>query len=73
MSDIKIIADKADLIVNGYAFTKNGDQIHVINLNNPDKAVVLSPDGDVLETTMDDIEISIVNRYYEQNKKYLED
>lgn len=53
MLDIKTIADKADIIVNGYAFTRKEDGIHVLNLNSPDKAVVFSPDGEVLETTMD--------------------
>ena len=73
MPDIKIIADKADIIVNGYAFTKNEDRIHVLNLHSPDKAVVFSSDGDVLETTMDDIELSIASRYLRQNIKYMED
>ena len=27
MPDIKTIADKADFIVNGYAFTRNGDTV----------------------------------------------
>ena len=73
MPDIKTIADKADIIVNGYAFTRVDDRIHVLNLNSPDKAVVFSADGQVLETTMDDIEISIVSRYLKQNLKYMED
>lgn len=73
MPDIKTIADKADLIVNGYAFTREGDRIHVLNLNCPDKAVVFSADCEVLETTMDDIELSIASRYLQQNQKYMED
>lgn len=73
MTDIKTIADKADIIVNGYAFTQEQDRIHVLNLNCPDKAVVFNSTGEVLETTMDDIEISIASRYLLQNKKYMED
>ena len=73
MPDIKTIADNADVIVNGYAFTQEDDGIHVLNLNCPDKAVVFSSDGEVLETTMDDIEISIASRYLQQNLKYMED
>ena len=73
MPDIKSIADKADVIINGYAFTADGDHIHVLNLNSPDKAVVFSVDGEVLETTMDDIELSIASRYLKQNLKYMED
>ncbi len=73
MPDIKTIADKADVIINGYAFTRESDRIHVLNLNSPNKAVVFSTDGEVLETTMDDIEISIASRYLQQNLKYMED
>ena len=73
MPDIKTIADKADVIINGYAFTRNEDRIQVLNLNSPDKAVVFSSDGQVLETTMDDIELSIASRYLQQNLKYMED
>jgi hypothetical protein len=29
MPDIKTIADKADIIVNGYAFTRNDERIQV--------------------------------------------
>ena len=73
MPDIKSIAEKADIIVNGYAFTRKNNQIHVLNLNCPDKAVVFSRDGEVQETTMDDIELSIVGRYLRQSLKYMED
>ncbi len=73
MPDIKNIADKADLIVNGYAFTREENCIRVLNLNNPEKAVVFDADGEMLETSMDDIEISIVSRYLHQNLKYMED
>lgn len=73
MPDIKTVADKADIIINGYAFTQEDDQIQVLNLNSPDKAVVFSLGGEVLETTMDDIELSIASRYLQQNLKYMED
>lgn len=73
MPDIKIIADKADVIVNGYAFTREDDGIHVLNLNSPDKAVVFNSEGEVLETSMDDIELSIASRYLQLNLKYMED
>lgn len=70
---LKTIADKADIIVNGYAFTRNDERIQVLNLNCPEKAVVFSTDGEVLETTMDDIELSIASCYLQQNKKYMEE
>jgi hypothetical protein len=60
MDKIKQIADQADMIINGYAFTREENRIRILNLNNPEKALVISEDGTVLETTMDDIEICIV-------------
>ena len=73
MPDIKNVADRADVIINGYAFTRNEGRIQVLNLNSPDKAAVFSADGQVMETTMDDIELSIASRYLQQNLKYMED
>lgn len=73
MDKIKEIADKADMIVNGYAFTRENDQIRILNLNNLDKALVISEDGKVLETTMDDIEIRIVLDYWNSDRKFMED
>ena len=45
----------------------------VLNLNRPDRAVVFSPAAEVLETSMDDIEIQIVRGYLEKNRALLED
>ena len=73
MIDVMEVADKADMIINGYAFTKETDFIKVLNLNNPEKAVMIDKTGDVLETSMDDIEIQIVKRYWDKNKELLED
>ena len=73
MPDILKVADEADLIVNGYAFTKCEEGYRVLNLNKPDRAVVLSVAGETLETTMDDIEIQIVKDYYQKNRKFMEE
>lgn len=72
MIDFKTIADNADLIINGYAFTKSGDYIRVLNLNRLNKALVFDYNQEVIETSMDDIEIQIVFDYYNKNKKYME-
>ena len=72
MIDIAKVADKADLIVNGYAFTKDGQNIRVLNLNGSDRAAVISNESAVIETSMDDIEIVIVMDYYNRNRKFLE-
>ncbi len=73
MPDIMKVADAANIVVNGYAFTVKGDRVHVLNLNRPVSACVLSTDGDVLETSMDDIEIAIVQDYYDRNREFMED
>lgn len=70
---IKEIADRADMIVNGYAFSKCDLGYRVLNLNAPDHAVVLSQDGEVIEASMDDIEIEIVKDCFRKNKKYMEE
>ena len=42
MCDVKQVADEAQIVVNGYAFTKDKANIRVLNLNRPDQAAVLS-------------------------------
>ena len=73
MCNIFEVSDAAEVIVNGYAFTKDGTNVKVLNLNRPDKAAVLSKDGEVLETSMDDVELDIVVDYYKRNRKYMEE
>jgi len=72
MIDILNVADDADVIINGYAFKRKENGVSVLNLNNPDKASFLSYTGEILETTMDDIELSIVHDYFQRGVKYLE-
>ncbi len=69
---LKQIADDADVIVNGYAYKRIGGNVSVLNLNNPDKAALMQPNGEVLETSMDDIELSIVRSYLQRSLKYME-
>lgn len=73
MNKLIKIATIADVIVNGYAFTKDGTNVRVLNLNKLDKAAFISNSGEVLETSMDDIELDIVLDYFKRNSKYMED
>ena len=41
-SELMKIADNAGMVVNGYAFTKKGSAISILNLNNPDSAMVIA-------------------------------
>lgn len=73
MVNVQQVADAADMIVNGYAFSRCPEGFRVLNLNRSDRAVVFSPAAEVLETSMDDIEIQIVRGYLEKNRALLED
>ena len=66
------VANNAEMIVNGYAFTKKDAGYSVLNLANPDKAMVISNDGKMLETNMEPIEQVLVLSYYEKNRVLLE-
>lgn len=70
--DIKAIADKADMIINGYAFTKDNERVRVLNLNCINHAAVILNDK-VVETNMDDVEKEIVMDYYNRNKEFMEE
>ena len=72
MDKIKEIADKADMIVNGYAFTRENNQIRILNLNNLEKALVISEDGKVLETTMDVILNRFILHYWNSDCEFME-
>lgn len=68
------VCASADMIVCGYAFTKGEDSnIRVLALEDPHHALVMSPQGEVLETSMDDVELSIVGEYWNKNQKYMEE
>lgn len=66
------IADKADMIINGYAFTKDKEYVRVLNLNYLNHAAVIYDDK-IVETNMDDIERQIVLDYYKNNKQFMEE
>ena len=69
---LKVSSD-ADMIVCGYAFTKTEDSnIRVLDLKEPHHALLMSPQGEILESTMNDVELSIVEGYWDKNRKYVE-
>ncbi|MCD8337753.1 MAG: hypothetical protein LUD18_10900 [Lachnospiraceae bacterium] len=72
MIDIKKIADEANMIIAGYAFTQIDGKVRVLNLNNTKSAAVLALDGEILEASMPDIELVIVSNYYNQNRQFME-
>ncbi len=71
-NQIKEIADNADMIVNSYAFTRKNDTISILNLRRPECAMVISEDGKLLETNMDEIEQVIVQEIWKKDSKFME-
>jgi len=75
MSDAKIreIADKADMIIRGYAFTREDALIRILNLNDRESSMVITSDGTMVETNMDEIEQALVLDIWQKDSKYMEE
>lgn len=67
---VRALVLEADMIVNGYAFSRLGENVRVVNMNTGSAAVLL-PDGTVIEASMDDIELDIVGDYFRRNAKFM--
>lgn len=65
------IADAADAVYSGYAFTREEGLVRVVNLYPPHHASLMRENGEVLETTMDDIEIQLMLGYYARVSKHM--
>ncbi len=69
-----VIAESASMIVGGYAFSQAEENfIRIVDLHAPFHALVINQKGEVLETNMDDIEINIVLKYWNRNKRIMEE
>ena len=66
------IADKADIIVNYYAFTKQDEIIRIQNLRNPEHVMVIFKDGPLFEINMDEIEQVIVQNIWKKDAEFME-
>ncbi len=68
------IVESSSMIVGGYAFTIMSDgNIQALALHGDNHVCIIRDDGEVLETNMDDIELAIVNRYWQRNKQMLKE
>ena len=70
---VRKIADGADMIVRGYAFTRVDDFIRVFNLNDRESSMVITSDGTMVETNMNEIEQALVLDIWSKDSKYMED
>lgn len=67
------IADAASTIIDGYAMELLENGVRITNLHQLEHVTFVSPKGEVLETTMDDIELSIAMKHYQRAIAYAED
>ena len=65
------IADAASVIVNGYAMSRDGSNIRIVNLNSGHVAIC-SDAGKILETSMDDIEAAIALNRFHANRQFMD-
>ena len=69
---IKKIADDVAMIVKGYAFSYKDNNISVLNLNNPSRAILISQDGVILESNTDEIEEALILKIWNEDKDFME-
>ena len=65
------IADAADLIVGGYAMMKHELGIQIVNLASGN-ALIVSKDYEILETSMEDLEVAVAIGYLKTNQSFME-
>ena len=70
--DVKKILDDAIIVVNGFAFNKCDLGYAIFNARTK-HTVILSTNGEVLATSMDDIELEIAKKYFEEDKEFLDE
>ena len=64
------IAETADLVLNGYAVTRDGENFKVVNLHTGKAAYVMGS-GALSETNMDEVESEIACRIVNENRRYI--
>ena len=70
--ELKQIADEAAMIVKGYAFSYKDNFISVLNLNNPSRAMLISKDGEIIESNTDEIEEALILKIWNEDKEFME-
>ena len=66
----KKIADAADMVVDGFAVLRHELGYRIVNLNSGN-VVIVSPEHEVLESSMDEIEETMAIRNLTENLEFL--
>ena len=73
MTDMVTMANEAEVIICGYAVSKFGFGFRVINLHDLNSCSVFGEDASLIETNMNDVELSVAREYFRKALKYMED
>lgn len=65
-----MVARQANIIVGGFAALLYEEGAKVVNLNTSKGAAVFMPDGTLVETNMDDIELAIARDVLDEARAY---
>ena len=65
------IADSAEIIVGGYAMMKHELGFRIVNLNSGN-VLIVSDDYNILETSMEDLEVEVAIGYLKTNRSFME-
>ena len=71
MLDVEKIAQEADVIISGFAVKKEEDGFHVFDLNNRSGVAVFKEDQTLIETNMDDIELTSAKKILSESLEYI--
>ena len=72
--ELQDIADKAKMIVSGYAFSERDDGlISILNLNHHESTMVIKLDGEIVETNMGQPEQKTVREICRKNLHFMEE
>lgn len=73
MTDIDKIAEAAEVIIGGYAVISDEDgNFCVVNMNRDGHACLVSPDYEIIQSSMDEIEEEIAKDQLRKARKYME-
>ena len=71
MFDVYEVADRAKVIIEGYAAERINDEIRISNLNNGHGVSVFSKSGELIESNMGEIELSVAREMLQRSKQYM--
>lgn len=73
MTDMETMANEAEVIICGYAVSRYAFGFRVINLHDLGSCSIFRGDGCLIETNMNDVELSVAREYFKRALKYMED